>query len=118
MLLFLNVLTPAVILFVFARRPLPHLDDRIDNAQHDDTGSLVETIDNRVGDYALRRRIGDTQKSENVRENKPYERACITQKALDRISTGLLFLVNHVADKHFKRLHGHVDGGVEKHKGN
>ena len=40
----------------------------------------------------------------------------ITEKALNRVGFCLLFFIDHVAHKHLKRLHRHVDTGIKKHQ--
>ena len=45
-----------------------------------------------------------------------YNRTGIAQKRLYRISQPFLLLINHIAHQHLKRLHGHIDRCIKKHK--
>ena len=67
----------AMILGIFRRRHFLDFDRCINNAEYQDSGSDVERIDYRIGNYPLRRRIADAHPRKYKREQIPHQTAGI-----------------------------------------
>ena len=88
----------------------------IDYTKYQDGGSDIERINHRVGYYALRGYVADTDPCKDEREQETYEAARITQETLDGVGEAFLLFVHHVAYHHLEWLHRHIDGGIQEHQ--
>ena len=105
-----------MILSIFFWRHLLNLGCGVDDTEDENGSSDIERIDNGVRHNALSRHIADAEESEKEGEYISHKRTGIAQETLDRVGEGLLLFVDHVAHKHLKRLHRHVDTCVEEHQ--
>ena len=106
-----------IVLRIVLRIPLLNLRGGVDHAEDQDSGTYIERPDDRVGNHALICHIADTKEGEEEGEHITHHRSRIAQERLDGIGLSLLCLVDHIAHEHLKRLHRHVDAGVEEHEG-
>ena len=113
----LLLLRNGIILGIVLRIPLTDLRSGIDNAEDENGGADVERPDDAIGHHTLLGHIADANKREHKGEHITHHRASIAEERLDTISLGLLLLIHHIAHQHLKRLHSHIDGCIEEHKG-
>ena len=88
----------------------------IDNTKNQDNGAGIETIDDRMGHFSQRCRIGYPDGGQKEGEKESNKASGIAQKALYGVCLCLLALIYHIAHQHLKGLHGHVDRGVHQHQ--
>ena len=104
-----------MILGIFLRRHFLDLDSRVENAEYQDERANIERPYYRVRNDAFRGDIADADSGEHKGECKTHYGPCIAQERLNAVGLGLLFFVDHVANQHLERLHGHIDAGVKEH---
>ncbi len=115
-LLFIERLGKAVVGGILLRIPFLHLHRGVNHAEYQDGCTDIKRPYHRVGHHALGSLVGNADGRKEKREDKADYRTGIAEEALNAVGQSFLLLVHHVADKHLKRLHGHVDARVEKHE--
>ena len=106
----------AVIFCIFFRWEFLHFGRCIKDAKYQDECSDIERIDDRIRHDSLGGDIADTDCREDKRKQISCQTSCITKETLNGIGKSFLLLVDHIAYHHFKRLHSHIDGSIEKHQ--
>ena len=113
----LLLLSHGVILAVLLRVPLLDLHRGVDDTEDEDGSTDIERPDDRVWHDTLRSHVTQADGCEDEWEEESDDTTRIAQERLDRVGFGLLLLVHHVAHKHLKRLHRHINTCVKQHEG-
>ena len=112
------LLRNGIIFGIVLRIPLLHFRSGINDTENQDGCTDIERPNNTVGHHTFLCHIADADKCKDEREHKAQHRTGIAEERLDGVGLGLLLLVHHVTYEHLKRLHRHIDTGVEEHQGN